>query len=186
MSVTTIQGHEFDLGAAKFAEGHTCSANEANALNQVRLENIRNNTAARIKKAAADQKIEPSAVNLDTTMVTEGEESISLRESIQRYADNYEFGARAVARAEPIDPVDREAERIAKEAIRAALSAKKVKVKDLPEGKFEEAVEAYAARPEVRKEAERRVKQRANIGAGELDLGELGLAGEPTAEGSEG
>jgi len=181
----TIQGHEFDFGAARYAEGHQVNANEANALNQVRLENIRNNTASKIKAAATVQGVEPNAVNLDTTMVTVGEDSVSLRAAIQAYADSYKFSARAVSRAEPIDPVDREAERIAKEAIRSALAAKKVKVKDLPEGKFDEAVEAYAAREEVRKEAKRRVTQRANIGAGELDLGALGLD-TPEAGSAEG
>lgn len=182
----TIQGHEFDFGAARYAEGHVCSANEANALNQVRLENIRNNTASKIKKAAEDGKVKPEEVNLDSTQVTVGEETMSLREAIQRYADGYEFGARAVRSAEPIDPVDREAERIAKEAIRAALKAKKVKVADLPEGKFDEAVEAYAAREDVRAEAKRRVKQREKIGEGELDLGELGIEAPAEAEGTEG
>lgn len=171
----TIQGHEFDFGAARYAEGHAVNANEANALNQVRLENIRNNTAAKIKKAAAEANVEPGAVDLDKTTVADGDETISLREAIKRYADAYEFGVRAVARAEPIDPIDREAEKIAKEAVRSVLTAKKVKVKDLPEGAFDSAVEAYASRDEVRAEAKRRVNQRAKIGAGELDLSDLGL-----------
>lgn len=183
----TIQGHEFDFGPAAFAEGHVCTANEANALSQVRLENIRNNTASRIKKAAEEQKIEVGAVNLDTTMVTVGDQTVSLRQSITDYADNYVFGARAVRTAEPIDPIDREADKIARDAIRSALAAKKVKVKDLPEGKFDEAVEAYAARDDVRAEAKRRVNQRAKIGAEGLDLADLGLGdAEPAGESTEG
>jgi hypothetical protein len=169
----TIQGHEFEFGAAKYAEGHVVTANEANALNQVRLENIRNNTAAKIKKAADEAGVEPSAVNLDAQFGDEA--GATLRSVIQAYADNYEFGARAVARAEPIDPIEREAMKIAKETVRKALSAAGHKIKDLDPEKVQGLYDAYAAKEETLKEAKRRVKLAESIGAEAVDLSALGL-----------
>lgn len=171
----TIQGHEFNFGEPRYAEGHSINANEANALNQVMLENIRNNTASRIKRAAEEQKVKPEEVNLDTTMVPGDEEgsTISLRQSIELYAARYEFGIRAVRSAAPVDPVEREALKIAKETVRKALAAQNIKVKNLPEGKYEELVETYAQRDEIVKEAKRRLKTAESLGTEAMDLGEF-------------
>src|SRR5690606_19604397 len=93
----------------------------------------------------------------------------TLRQFIDNYASNYEFGARPVRSSTPLDPVEREAIRYAKEQVRAALAKKKIKVKDLPEGKYDELVEAFAAREDTIKEAKRRVKAAENAGDLELD-----------------
>ena len=181
----TIQGHEFTI-ALPYAAGHVLTENEANALNQVRLENIRNNSAAKIKAAAksAEPEIKPEDVDLDGTTVGEGENAMSLRASIEAYAEAYEFGARqAGTRAEPVDPVQREALRIAREAVLGALKAKGTKRKDVADDAFEAAVERYAARDEVQKEAQRRVKARDKIGTEEVDDILAGIGGEAEGNG---
>lgn len=173
----TIQGHDFDFGAPRYAAGHACTENEANALNQVRLENIRNNTASKIKAAAEKASVAPADVNLDADLG----DGTTLRSLISAYADNYEFGLRSVRTSEPVDPVEKEAIKLAKDTVRKALATKKVKVKDLPEGKFDEMVEAYAAREDVIKEAKRRVKLAESAGAETLDLSAFGVD-EPVEE----
>lgn len=167
----TIQGHEFDFGQPRYAEGHSVNANEAHALNQVLLENVRNNTASRIKAAAEKAAVAPADVNIDSP----NEAGLTLRQSILDYAASYAFGLRSVRTAEPVDPVEKEAIKIAKDAIRKALASKKIKVANLPEGKFDEMVETYAAREDTVSEAKRRVKANEKAGAGELDLAAFGI-----------
>jgi len=181
-ATATIQGHDFDFGEHPYAEGHTVTANEANALNQVRIENIRNNTASKIKAAAERQGVQPVDVNLDLPISDEAD-APSLRQSILDYASGYVFGARAVRTAEPVDPIEREALKIARDTVRRALAANKppIKVKDLPEGKFDELVEAFAGKPETIKEATRRLKTAESLGADAVDLSGLAPAEEPAA-----
>src|SRR5690606_10051928 len=80
----TIQGHEVSI-PVRYAEGHSLNANEANALNQLMLENIRNNVAGKIKKAADEAKVKPEEVNLDSATIGEGEDQTTLRQFIDNY-----------------------------------------------------------------------------------------------------
>lgn len=67
--------------AQPFAEGHVCTANEANALNQLLCENVRNNFSAKIKEDAPA----PS------------------QEDFDKYVASYQFGVRSVASTDPIE-----------------------------------------------------------------------------------
>ena len=48
----TIQGESFSVDMP-YSEGHVCTSTQAGALNQTRAENLRNNFASSVKKAAA-------------------------------------------------------------------------------------------------------------------------------------
>lgn len=133
---------------APYQEGHVLSAIEAKVLNQTRCENVGNNFRKRIKAA------------LDGVPVKEGGEVETLDAvlaALAEYDATYEFSTPSPGR-EPVDPVEREARNLAKDAIRKALAARGQKLKDIDEEKLEAAIEKHAASESIRKEAERRVK----------------------------
>jgi hypothetical protein len=149
--------------SAPYAEGMTISAVEAKVLNQTRAENIANNFRKKVKAA------------LEGTPLKEGDEPLTMdtvAREMAEYDAAYNFSMPSAGR-EPVDPVEREAIKIAKQAIRDALSAAGKKVKDIPEDKFDAAVELAAQREDIVKEAQRRVK--AQKKSAETALAELGL-----------
>lgn len=167
-----IQGYDFTI-PAPFAEGHPLTANEAAAMNQLYAENVRNNSASRIKAAVKAAEEAGTEFSLDTTMVGEGEDAVTLRASIEDYAENYEFGARRTSTREPVDPVQREALRIAKDVASQQLASKGVKQKDLAEGVYDELLAKIVGMDKVQKLAAKRVKEREGLSGEDFDLGEL-------------
>lgn len=167
-----IQGFDFTI-PAPYAEGAVLNANEASALNQLYAENVRNNSASRIKAAKEAAEAAGAEFSLDTSMVGEGDDAITLRQAIEDYAANYEFGARRTSTKEPVDPVQREAQRIAKEVLGTQLSAKGIKIKDLAEGVYDAQVANIMGMDKVQKLAQKRVKEREQLAGEDLDLGDL-------------
>lgn len=112
----TINGMEFDI-SSPYAEGHTISAIEARVLNQTRAENIGNNARAKIKEmqeaGSGDQEIIDYVSSVDT---------------------NYVFTAAGVSAARKLDPVEREATKIARELLKGHLAADGRKLTVAPEG----------------------------------------------------
>jgi hypothetical protein len=181
----TIAGETFEI-AAPYEEGHTLNAAEASVLNQTYLENIRNNVAGKIKAAKEAAEKAGTAFSLDTPIGGEGEDAgKTLRQVCNDYAKTYEFGFRATRNAEPVDPVQREARAIAREALLAKLRANGVKRKDVPEEAFEEALAKHAQNPAILKEANRRVKAKADMGLDELDLSAIAGGDQSSGEGDE-
>lgn len=177
-----IQGFDFTI-PAPYAEGHPLTANEASALNQLYAENVRNNSASRIKAAREAAEKAGAEFSLDTSMVGEGDDAVTLRASIEDYASTYEFGARRTSTKEPVDPVQREAFRIAKEVVAGQLASKGIKQKDLAEGVYDQHVETVSKMEKVQKLAAKRVKEREALASdGEFDLGEVET--KPVAEDS--
>lgn len=164
-----IQGYDFTI-PAPYGEGHTLTANEASALNQLYAENIRNNSAARIKAAKAAAEEAGAEFSLDTAMVGEGEDAVTLRAAIEDYAATYEFGARRTSTKEPVDPIQREAFRIAKEVVSAKLASKGVKQKDLGEGVYDQYVQSVVGQEKVQKLAAKRVADREKLQGEDFDL----------------
>lgn len=136
----TVQGESF-VFTDRYATGHVVNENEARALNQVLSENLRNNVAARVK---------------DTDIAF-------TQDDFDMYAASYEFNA-ASARRAPLDPVEKEAVRIAKTMVAQALKAKDITVKDYTatqEGKdkYDANVAAVSANEKVIAMAKTRVQQ---------------------------
>lgn len=169
----TVEGVKLTVGQP-YVAGHALNANEAGVLNQTYLENVRNNTAGKIKAHKAAWEKEPTNAGKTYPGFPAAETA-----EIQKYADDYEFGARVSRSSEPTDPIEREAYRLAKDAVDEALAGKNVKKKDLPEGKYEQMVRTYAANDGVVKEAKRRVDARAKLGN---DILGLDTATEPAEE----
>ena len=133
---------------APFAEGHVLRPNEASVLNQTYAENVRNNFASAVKDAVEKAG---GLANLDRDQ---------LQSALDEYLGEYDFGVRGTRTTRvPVDPVDREAMRIAKEKVRAALAKAGYKVArgdEEPGGniiskeKLEELAEAAIAKyPEI-------------------------------------
>lgn len=133
----TIAGHQFEI-ATPYEAGHPLTEGEAKALNQVRSENIRNNMAKVVKEKGADAA-----------------------EDVAKYDADYEFTLASVgAGTRGMDPVEREARSIAREAIKAALAKKGEKIKDKDPDAVEAKIAEVAARPDVIKSAKKRVEEK--------------------------
>jgi len=81
-SEVTIQDNKFNV-PQPFSKGHACTENESAALNQILVENTRNNFAKRVKTA-----VENGTFNL-ADMQTE----------LDKYLAGYEFGVKTTMNA---------------------------------------------------------------------------------------
>lgn len=148
----TIQDTSFTI-PAPYSEGHTLTPNEAAALNQLFAENIRNNFAAKMKKAKEEGK-------------TLGQSDLDA------YAASYEFGVRSGG-GPKLDPVEREARALAGDEVKKLLRSKGLKLAELPEGRFDALVDqALAKFPALRERAKQIVAVRTSaVAQVDLDLG---------------
>jgi hypothetical protein len=101
----TIAGRAFDV-PNPFAEGHVLTGAQADALNQVYHENIRNNLAKKL----------------------EGQSDDEAQATVDSYSQSYEFGVRTGGGGGSRDPVQTEAMRIAREAVKRGLQRKGHKI----------------------------------------------------------
>lgn len=157
MKTLNIYGLAFEI-STPYAEGHVLTAAEAKAMNQVRAENIGNNVRGQIDKLRSDGQF------------PEGAEA-KAREIVAKADAEYVFNLASVgAGRKVLDPVEREARMLATDKIKAHLKTTNRSMKDVDPEKLEAKIAEIAATPEVRKIAERRVKERANVAAGLEDI----------------
>lgn len=116
----TINGMQFEL-SAPYAEGQTIDALEARVLNQTRAENIGNNTRAKIKEMQEANASEQEIIDYVSSVDTE-----------------YKFTAGGVSSSRKLDPVEREAVKIARDLLKAHLAASGRKLTVAPEGLTDE------------------------------------------------
>lgn len=143
-----IAGQEFTI-SQPYVEGHQLTAAEAKQLNQVRAENIGNNLREAVKQA-----LEKGTPSVD-----------ELRAQVADYDSKYNFSMGGGGGASRKDPVEREAIKLAKEAVKAHLLKLGRKLTDIPAGmtkedwesKLEDSIESTAARPEILAEAKKNV-----------------------------
>lgn len=163
----TIAGQSFDL-STPYVAGHTLNEAEAKTLNQVRVENIRNNSAKAVKEAYESG---------DAAKIA------AVREIVAKYDAEYVFTVAGAGSARVVrDPVEREAYAIAKEFVKNHLAKTGRTFKTVPEGmdeetwkaKVEENIEKVAASEAVLAEAKKAVAakaKRAEKLAEAIDLG---------------
>lgn len=156
----TIAGRSFTV-EPKYSEGHTLTANEASALNQLRNENLRNNFATKAKDGAS-------------------------QEDFDKYASSYEFGVRTGG-GRTSDPVEAAAMEIARETIRDALRKAGKKLADYKAAQ----ISAAAAKmlegdkgPAIREAAKRRVEEMQSAAAGDLGDDLMEVLNTPVESGS--
>ena len=134
---------------APYQEGQSLSAIEAKVLNQTRAENVANNFRKRIKAALEGVALKEGA---------EIETFDAVKAAMAAYDETYTFAMPSSGSTkEPLDPVEREALRIARDTIKKALADGGRKLKDIEEDKLEAAILALSEREDVVKEAKRRV-----------------------------
>lgn len=155
-----IDGIKFPI-SQPYEEGMTLGAAEAKALNQTRAENIGNNTRAKIKE-----------------MKKEGISEDKISDYVAGIDAEYELTLSAVSSSRKLDPVEKEAEKIAKEYLKQALAESGRKLTVPPEGETKESwkekvqteVERIAEDNEVIKVA------KANVAAREKNTEKLAAA----------
>lgn len=115
-----IQGVGLEV-PAPFNEGHTCTAAEASALNQILAENVRNNCADKIKKAL--NGAEPSSLDKKALGDLQGQ--------VDEYVGAYEFGQRRGGGGGGArDPIEKEMMNLARQTVKKAMAAKGIPAKD--------------------------------------------------------
>lgn len=147
----TINGMEFEI-SQPYNEGHTISAIEARVLNQTRAENIGNNARAKIKE-----------------MQEAGNTEDEIRDYVAQLDSSYVFTAAGVSAARRLDPVEREANKLARELLKTHLAATGRKLTVAPEGMTDEEwddkvsseVERLAAKEEILAVAKKNVAAKA-------------------------
>jgi len=173
--VTQIKIQGFLVNVAQpHKEGDVLSAAHAQALNQTRSENIRNNAAnwiIRQRKTLNDARAVQGLPALADDATLPDEVIADFYKWAAEYDASYDFSVKRTR--QPVDPVAREAHKIASAKVREALASKKIDLKELPDGKFEFLVKTLLEKqPAIREIAERRVAEAKAIGSATLaDLG---------------
>lgn len=146
----TIDGDSYEI-SQPYAEGHVLTAIEARVLNQTRAENVGNNARAKLKE------------------MKEGGASLEAMQAfIGELDSNYVFTASGARAAAKLDPYEKEAQKKARELLRAHLAETGRKLTVAPDGftdeeweeKIEAEVERIAALPEIIKAAKQDVDNR--------------------------
>lgn len=164
----TVAGHEFTIQAPYVAGPHELTEGEAAALNQTRAENISNQLRKALALIAEDGNRSDEQKLADMTKLV-----------AERDAE-YTFGVRAAGAPRVVDPVQKEARAIAREAITAKLKEQGRKVKDIDAEALEAKIAEIAATDKVQRLAQKRVKERQ---AALADIGEVDVPApaEPVA-----
>lgn len=158
----SIAGVAFEV-TAPYVAGHPLTEAEAKVLNQTRAENIGNNFRSDVKKAVEAN----DAAALD-----------KVRAELATYDTAYQFSM-START-PIDPIEAEAQRIAKEVLKARISEKYgLSIKEYLKGegneaKYEANLERLSTQDDTLKLAKQRVAQKKKVL--EVDSSGLDLA----------
>jgi hypothetical protein len=137
-----------DLHVAQpYSEGHKCKANEADALNQLVQENVRNNKRKMVQE-----------------MVAAGKSKAEIQSAVSEYCTKYEFGERSGGGFRTADPVEAECMDIARKMVRRAYIKRGTKLKDVTASQITASAQKLLANkthgPKIRAEAERRVAGR--------------------------
>lgn len=171
VSSITIQGLEFEVPRPFSAGPHTLTAGEAHALNQTMAENLRNNFASTVKDAMAAYR-KANSLAEDAEVPVANLDHDALQTEMDKYSAEYKFreGGGGGVRG-PSDPVEREANAIATAKVKAKLTEKGIKLNSVSKEKMAELVKAVVEKyPDIRAEAERRVKAAEGISLDSLGV----------------
>lgn len=146
--ILTIDGKQFTI-RQPYEAGHVLNEAEAKTLNQTRAENVGNNMRKKVKEGASDA-------------------------DVQQYDTDYEFSVRAAGR-KALDPVEKEALKIAKDAVKNDYIKKGIDVKSVSEEEFDAKVERAMSMEKVQELAKKRVAEAKKRAAKEAEaLAEIG------------
>ena len=167
----TVQGLQFEV-SQPFKAGHILSEGEASQLNQTRAENIRNNFAGPVRSAVdAFRKANSLADNAE--VAASDLDKDDLDEKFALYDDSYIMGVRGGPSGPrtSVDPIQREANRIALEKVKVALKKQGITIDSVPKERMAQFIEAVKTKyPDVVEEAKRRVSAAAAIALDSLEV----------------
>ncbi len=154
MPTIRCQQYSFSI-SDPFLPGHPLSPEEAQALNSLRAENIRNNLAKQVQKATE---------GLSAGELLSASEMEKLQELAARYDREYSFGSRRTYHRE--GPIEAEAKLVARARVTAGARAagQQLSVEDL-----ERLVGEMAGYPDVMEEARKRVGENQRVASGALE-----------------
>lgn len=158
----TVQGVTLSA-PAPYAEGHVLAENEAAVLNQTLAENLRNNFSRKVK-AVVDEAGGEDNIDLN-----------ALQQEFDAYVAEYEFGVRRSGGGQPkLSPQEREARKIAKEAVKESIKEKGYKITDVPAAKITELADSLVEKDDFyMKEAKRRLDAAKKAAEQTIDLGDI-------------
>jgi len=134
--------------AQPFVEGHVLTALEAEKLNHVLADSIRTSLMSKLKRLLKSGEVDAASAGAD----------------FQSYADSYSFVVRSPKAAS--DPIMKEAQKIAKDQVYAAIRSKGGNPSDYTSEQIAEYVsKVLQNRPEIREEAERRINSTREMAA---------------------
>lgn len=162
-SAVTIAGKQFPL-INPYEAGHILTDGEASALNQLRHENVRNNSAKMVKDWTGSED--------------------ELAAKIAEYDAGYQFNVRAAGEGrEPADPVGREALSLAKLAIKSALEKAGQKASAEQISAAAKALLEHPEKgPQFRQVAEQRLNEKKELAARAANLVDIASIQPPTPE----
>lgn len=143
-----------------YATGHVCTEGEASQLNQVFAENVLNNLRKQITAGVVDE------AGNTTREFTEAE----AQDILDKYLVSYEMGVRQRGEAKPtMDPVEREARKLAKESATAYIKGEGGKPKDydmdaIADAFFQSNPDVYLAEAKKLLKARENAKDKATTG----------------------
>jgi hypothetical protein len=138
-----------------FTPGHPLSPEEAQALNALRAENIRNNLAQQVRKRT--EGLRPGDL-------LAGENLAELNALAADYDANYQFGARRAYTRE--GPIEIEAKQVARSRV---LASARAAGQTLSEDDLSRLVAEQARQADVLDEARRRVGEHQRVATGALE-----------------
>lgn len=145
----TIQDTTFTV-PVPYAAGHVLTEPEATALNQAYAEAIRNNNRTRVDKAKADGPLTDEKI-------------AALQGEINDYCASFVFSGGG---GRTSDPIDKEAKTLAQITVDALLAKHGItKAQYKADGKYEAKIAEVAELPEIRKQAEKTVRDRQKAAA---------------------
>lgn len=160
---------------APYAEGHVCSAGEAQMLNQTLAENFSNNLRSKVEKFVPEGSPEGTAPRAATADEAQG--------LVDTYAGSYEPGVRRAGSGggrKTLDPVEREMRTIARESLNGLLQRQGLKRNEVDyDNLLDQVLTEHDAA--LRAKAEKIVAARNKNSADDLDLSGV-LAGAGAGE----
>lgn len=163
MKTITVQGVSVDV-KAPYEAGHTITDAEAKALNQVRAENVRNNTAKAVKELL-------DAANGDVAAV-----QTKAQELVAAYDAAYEFTLASVGGGrKPADPLEKAARDIARDWIVGKIKDAGMTQKEYLEKNGEDSIKAkieeLSGHPKIIEAAKKALAQRQKMADSLAELG---------------
>lgn len=144
-----------------YAEGHTINAAEAKALNQTYAEAVGNNTRSQLKKLLPEgEKAMPEAQHAEA------------RKIIEDYNKDYEITLASTTTRTTLDPVEKEAKKIASDLIKGKMKADGIALKDVDKDKLNEKIATVMQNEKVIAAAKKAVAARSKVSD---DLAEISL-----------